>query len=170
MSGSVSIVGNLQWYMIYAYYTRSLFVMFIPLFAASFFTSRDDRQTACRWNASTLEKEAQAMFVDCPLPLWQPQTFPAVKPMEKNLAGFHLYKQKVPGSQPIRSSSRGRVVFFDKAKTDRNESGRWMISCTQRLQKLRKKMDVSDLINGWATLHGTGVHIFTHMNSWLFSW
>lgn len=60
---------------------------------------------------------------------------------------------------PLKSGFR--VVFFDKAKTDRNESGRWMISCTQRLQKLRKKMDVSDLINGWATLHGTGVYLPT---------
>lgn len=61
--------------MIYAYYTRSLFVMFIPLFAASFYTSASDRRTSCSRDVSTEEEKRLGDAFDCQLfPFGNPKT------------------------------------------------------------------------------------------------
>ena len=126
----------------------SLFVVLVPLFTPSFYTSPDDRQTACRWNASTLEQQAQAIFVDCQLPLANPET----KFHSKVHVSFTFPRSKTHGKKP------GRVSPFSlQAKS--SIKGRWskMIHPSPKFPAdpfvvavfLRQKRTATSRADGW---------------------
>lgn len=88
-----------------AYYTRSLFVMFIPLFAASFYTSASDRRTSCSSDVSTEEEKTLRWC------FWLP-TSPLATPKPK----FH--------------SKVGSVLFFliRQKRTATSRADGWLVA------------------------------------------
>lgn len=140
MSGSVSIVGNLQWYMhtihgVYSlcssHYLRQVFTH--PLVTAG-------RHAAEMFPPRKKKRLGDAF--DCQLPLWQPQNqsstqkwvcfiFPAVKPMKKTCSGFWTFSYKQKFQVPSRSVRRVVAVLFFLIRQKRTATSRadgWLVA------------------------------------------